>query len=152
MIKPTIGSIVWFKNTEGNSRVPALITFVYDDACINIGGFDKHGHPFSAQDVKLVQGDEELVSIGDAEWPPSMYLVSQENSTNPTSNWLTRLEEEKQELVNRMIVMNTFCDSSEYNLYTEEEKKLVDAQFNAMERYAETIRRRLLATKKGIVI
>ncbi|OWY35285.1 hypothetical protein CEJ45_08410 [Herbaspirillum aquaticum] len=53
--------------------MPALISRVWNDRLINIGGFDADGKPFSATSVPLIQGDEpegqELPQFY-AEWMP----------------------------------------------------------------------------------
>lgn len=61
MIQPTVGRVVWYWPT-GPSPVeqpwPALIAHVWDDRCINIGGFDNYGNPFARMSVQLLQDDD----------------------------------------------------------------------------------------------
>ncbi len=67
MIKPTIGRVVLFNDGISIQRVPALITYVHSDECINIGGFDQNGAPFSRTSVNLIQDDQNCY-VGSAEW------------------------------------------------------------------------------------
>jgi hypothetical protein len=73
MIKPTIGRVVLGhrENSGSDQPEPALVCHVWGDRCINVGGFDKDGKPFSATSVCLLQDDEqpEGRSIY-AEWMP----------------------------------------------------------------------------------
>lgn len=79
MITPTVGRVVLFHpgpNFNGcpagtGIPLPALIARVWSDTCINIGGFDANGAPFSATSVLLIQ-DENAVPTGGhyCEWMP----------------------------------------------------------------------------------
>lgn len=69
MIKPTIGRVVLYKDPDSEQPVPALITYVYSDRMINIGGFNKHGTPFCRTSVTLCQDDERPDNY-DAFWMP----------------------------------------------------------------------------------
>ena len=70
IIKPTIGRVVLLKNSAmSDQMLPALICYVFDDNCINIGGFDSNGGHFLATNVFLCQGDQEP-SEGQACWMP----------------------------------------------------------------------------------
>lgn len=70
MIHPTIGRVVWFQPSKSSDQplrdqpFAALITYVCDDRCINIGGFDALGWPVSACSVKLIQDDDPLPTGG----------------------------------------------------------------------------------------
>jgi len=66
-IKPTIGRVVLFNDGVSDQRVPALITYVHNDSCINIGGFDQNGNAFGRTSVVLCQGESECI-VGSAEW------------------------------------------------------------------------------------
>jgi len=62
MIEPTVGRVVLFHPgpgftgcpAGGGIPLPALICRVWSDTCINVGGFDANGAPFSATSVYLV--------------------------------------------------------------------------------------------------
>lgn len=60
MISPTIGRVVWYYK-PGMSHVeqalPAIVSFVHSDTCINVGGFDAMGKPFSDTSVVLLQDE-----------------------------------------------------------------------------------------------
>ncbi len=60
MIKPTIGRVVLVYRISRSQPEPepALVTYVHDDRCINVGGFDANGRPFSATLVMLMQDDD----------------------------------------------------------------------------------------------
>lgn len=60
MIKPTIGRVVlvYRPNSGSDQFEPALITYVWSDTCINVGGFNKNGTPFSETSLHL---DQEIV-------------------------------------------------------------------------------------------
>lgn len=78
MIKPTIGRVVLFHpgvDFKGcvavvGNPLPALISHVWSDSCINIGGFDANGVPFAATSVFLHQGDGDRPGAQFAEWMP----------------------------------------------------------------------------------
>lgn len=73
MIKPTIGRVVLVQkrpaSTDQNQAEPALITYVWSDTMINVGGFDHNGIPFSGTSITLVQ-DGEAPEGCYAEWMP----------------------------------------------------------------------------------
>lgn len=84
-IKPTVGRVIWFYPDAGFSPantpsgngdpLPALITRVWNDTMINIGGFDANGVPFSRTSVTLTDPDSLTVPAGMyATWMP--YQVS----------------------------------------------------------------------------
>lgn len=85
MIKPTIGRMVLFNDGASDQRVPAQICYVHSDTCINIGGFDQGGMPFSRTGVDLIQ-DDEACHIGAAEWMD--YQKSQAEKTEELENKL----------------------------------------------------------------
>lgn len=75
MIKPTIGRVVLVHRPQSINRdqpEPALVSFVWSDICINVGGFDANGQPFSATSVELLQDDVAAPTDGRvyAEWMP----------------------------------------------------------------------------------
>jgi hypothetical protein len=60
MIKPTIGRVVVVRNRQGavgSQDEPALVTYVHSDNCINVGGFNADGAPFSLTSLYFEQGD-----------------------------------------------------------------------------------------------
>ena len=71
MITPTIGRVVLVTrpgNTSGQPE-PALISHVWGDRMINVGGFDANGVPFAETSITLLQDDD----VGEgcyAEWMP----------------------------------------------------------------------------------
>lgn len=81
MISPTVGRVVHYyppKNCTSSlcvpadgSPLPALIARVWTDRCINIGGFDANGAPFSATSVNLLQDGDVIPELGNyACWMP----------------------------------------------------------------------------------
>lgn len=52
-------------------REPALVSYVWNDRLINVGGFDANGQPFAVTSMRLLQEDD-VASEGDifAEWMP----------------------------------------------------------------------------------
>ncbi len=75
MIKPTIGRVVLVhrpNSIDHSQPEPALVSYVWSDTLINVGGFDANGIPFNATSVKLLQDDEAAPLIGQtyAEWMP----------------------------------------------------------------------------------
>lgn len=73
MIKPSIGRVVLVKRAGSNSdqHEPALVTYVWSDRLINVGGFDRNGTPFSMTSLQLLQDDDLPHSdYGHAEWMP----------------------------------------------------------------------------------
>lgn len=71
MIKPTVGRVVWFYPAGVGHEVqpwPALIAFVHSDTCINVGGFDKDGKPFSETSVMLLQDEGSYGNPGGGSW------------------------------------------------------------------------------------
>lgn len=75
MIKPTIGRVVMVQRRPGSTDItqaePALISYVWSDTLINVGGFDHNGVPFGYKSLKLLQDDEEAPEYCCyAEWMP----------------------------------------------------------------------------------
>jgi hypothetical protein len=84
-ITPTVGRMVWFwpsehdlEHTVGdiiyNDRkqpLSAQIAYVHNDRLINIAFIDQEGDTYSAQSVRLMQGDE-ACNVGGSfcEWMP----------------------------------------------------------------------------------
>lgn len=79
MIHPTIGRVVWVTrpSSASDQKEPALITYVFGDRMINVGGFDRDGQPFAATSVQLIQDDEPPPAFGIyAEWMPYQKSVA----------------------------------------------------------------------------
>lgn len=56
MIKPTIGRVVLvYRPGKSDQFEPALISYVWSDTCINVGGFDRNGNPFRETSLFLNQ-------------------------------------------------------------------------------------------------
>lgn len=71
MIKPTIGRVVLVHRGTSDQPEPALISYVWNDTLINVGGFDRNGTPFSACSVQLLQDNDVPHSTSYyAEWMP----------------------------------------------------------------------------------
>ena len=71
MISPTIGRVVLVQGTGSNQAQPALVSYVWNDRLINVGGFDRNGAPFAATSVSLLQDDDAPPTAGMyAEWMP----------------------------------------------------------------------------------
>ncbi len=74
MIKPTIGRVVLVQrrpgSTDPSQAEPALVSYVWSDTLINVGGFDHNGAPFAHTSLKLLQDDEEAPEHAYAEWMP----------------------------------------------------------------------------------
>jgi hypothetical protein len=72
MIVPTVGRVVLFHPGAGFTGVaagkgiplPAMVARVWSDTCINVGGFDANGIPFSATSVLLIQDDNPVPTGG----------------------------------------------------------------------------------------
>ncbi len=70
----TVGRVVWYwvPATQDNVKAyprPALIAHVWNDHCINLGGFDNDGRPFSARNVLFRRDGDERPLSEFAEWP-----------------------------------------------------------------------------------
>jgi hypothetical protein len=74
MIFPTIGRVVWVHNRAGQLSVSqpeaALVTWVHDERCVNVGGFDQLGRPFGEAYIQLLQDDDKAPLGVYAEWMP----------------------------------------------------------------------------------
>lgn len=57
MTQPTVGRVVHVYNRPGALFHPeaALIVYVHSPTCINVGGFDSNGNPFSATSIKFYE-------------------------------------------------------------------------------------------------
>lgn len=84
MIKPTNGRIVWFHPAADDNSLfwgdeeplAAIVTWVYDDRCINVCAFSRGGTPHPRQAVRLLQGEDSEPGFGAfATWMP--YQVGQ---------------------------------------------------------------------------
>ena len=80
MITPTIGRVVLVHRGAfaTDQPEPAFITYVWNDRMVNLGGFDRNGHPFACTSVKLLQDDDpepsEIESF--AYWMPYQKAVA----------------------------------------------------------------------------
>lgn len=89
MIKPSVGRVIHFypgvgfsgARPESGAPLPALISLVWSDALINIGGFDANGAPFSQTSVPLVQDGEPKPAGFYASWMP--YQIAQAQKDTP---------------------------------------------------------------------
>lgn len=74
MISPTIGRVVLIQKRPGSTDIkqaePALVTYVWTDRIINVGGFDHNGIPFAGTSVTLLQDNDEAPDHVYAEWMP----------------------------------------------------------------------------------
>lgn len=71
MISPTIGRVVLVHRGRSEQAEPALVSYVFSDRCINVGGFDRNGAPFMATSLQLLQdGDKPVNPDYYAEWMP----------------------------------------------------------------------------------
>lgn len=72
MISPTIGRVVLVHRGKSDQAEPALVSYVWNDRMINVGGFDANGLPFSMSSTKLLQDDDKPDFEGQpyAEWMP----------------------------------------------------------------------------------
>lgn len=74
MIQPTIGRVVLVQRRPGSTDFtqaePALVSYVWNDRMINVGGFDHNGMPFSYTSLRLLQDDDEAPQGAYAEWMP----------------------------------------------------------------------------------
>ncbi len=71
MIKPTIGRVVLVHRGQSDQAEPALVSYVWGDRMINVGGFTKDGLSFGATSIQLLQ-DDDAPNNPDyyAEWMP----------------------------------------------------------------------------------
>lgn len=59
MITPSIGRFVLvFGLSSSDQPTPAVITYVWDERMINVGGFDASGNPVKATSVPLMQPED----------------------------------------------------------------------------------------------
>lgn len=104
-IKPTVGRVIWFYPDAGFSPantpsgngdpLPALITRVWNDTMINIGGFDANGVPFSRTSVTLKSPDSLAEIVGMyAEWMPYQVSAAAKDATD-TQAKLVKIEASK---------------------------------------------------------
>lgn len=84
MIKPTIGRVVLIKCRAGRfedaQAEPALVTHVWNDEMINVGGFDWNGNPFAITSLTLIQDGVAQIGSLRAEWMPYQKKVAAEQS------------------------------------------------------------------------
>jgi hypothetical protein len=100
-IVPTVGRVVWFYPERGfrgavveGRPLPALVSCVHDDTCVNLGGFDADGQHFAAKHVYLVPSDstaDKLEAGGEqafATWMPCQVqqASAQVGGSNPGAN------------------------------------------------------------------
>lgn len=74
MIKPTIGRVVWVFRPYGSSDISqaevGLITYVWNDRCVNVVGFDYSGDQFKLLSLTLIQDNEPKPEGNFAAWMP----------------------------------------------------------------------------------
>jgi len=80
MIKPTIGRVVWFRDSTLKGAISkdepepqpcaAIIAFVHSDTLVNLTVFDWNGCPNARTSVPLFQGDGERPDGSFCEWMP----------------------------------------------------------------------------------
>lgn len=70
MIQPTIGRVVLVHRGISDQPEPALVSHVWSDNMINVGGFDRNGQPFALTNLHLKQDDAEQPPMPYAEWMP----------------------------------------------------------------------------------
>lgn len=69
-IPPTIGRVVLFYPSKQSDApvpeqpFPALVCYVHGLSCINVGGFNASGTPFSACSVLLIQDGDPIPDTG----------------------------------------------------------------------------------------
>lgn len=66
MRPPKIGQKLLYNDGVSQQRVPALVTYIWNDNKVNIGGFDHQGNPFFKHKVHLCKYDE-TCEVGQAE-------------------------------------------------------------------------------------
>jgi len=66
MKPPRIGQKILYNDGISKQRVPGMVTYIWNDNTINIGGFDHQGIPFMRHKVHLCKFDE-ICGIGQAE-------------------------------------------------------------------------------------
>lgn len=77
MIIPTIGRVVLVHVGKSDQAQPALISYVHNNRCINVGGFDKEGIPFSATNIQLLQDNDSVIAVDYySEWMPYQKIVA----------------------------------------------------------------------------
>lgn len=63
-MKPTIGRVVLvYRYGLSDQPEPAVICYVHSDRCINVGGVDHNGAPFSATSIELLQPGDQTPAI-----------------------------------------------------------------------------------------
>lgn len=74
MIKPTVGRKVWVRgrpqSVSGDQPEDGTITYVHSDTCINVGGRNAVGEPFTITSLYLRQDDVPAPALTWAEWMP----------------------------------------------------------------------------------
>ena len=81
-LKPTLGRIVWFKSKNpddlgnGAEEVPAIITRVWSDTCINCTVFRDCNTPMSATSVSMADDFEDSGQYQAWRWMPYQKAVA----------------------------------------------------------------------------
>lgn len=77
MIKPTVGRVVWYWPSTGDTIVhnageplAGVVAKVWSDTCVNLAVFDANGMPQNRTSVYLLQDGSERPSSSFAEWMP----------------------------------------------------------------------------------
>lgn len=97
MIKPTVGRVVLYRpgrsftGQYNGQLLAALITHVWSETCINIGGFDACGNPFAQTSVYLKQDDSPAPGDSYAEWMP--YQKGQAEKSKELTALLVRVKQ-----------------------------------------------------------
>lgn len=92
MISPTVGRVVWYypdgKSQLDAGRQPcaALVAYVHDDRCINIGYVDSNGVSGNVTSVQLVQDGDTVPEYGFCAWMP--YQLGQAAKTEAAQKGL----------------------------------------------------------------
>lgn len=84
MIKPTIGRVVWYTpgatDPQSDQKMPALVSYVWSDTCVNLAVFDSNGKTFNSTSVHLKQEDSEMPTAPYCEWMPYQKMVAYERA------------------------------------------------------------------------
>lgn len=105
MIKPTIGRVVWYRDSALSDQfMSAQIAYVHSDWVVNLCVLDPTGEAFSAIDITLWQGDPDDCPESCCCWMPyqkgqaakAEALEKQVNENHSTPVVTGRHEEERE--------------------------------------------------------